>query len=737
MKCSNCGTQLPDDAKFCASCGNRVEIPAPEAIAAVNVEPISEEAVNSEPAEKSEIPAEMTAPTEPVEPPEPIASPEPVAPPVPAPQPEPVIEKKPVWPVSPGQACRQCGNPLKSGAQFCNKCGTKVVASQPSAASAAAIPSAAVQDSYCPRCANRVKPGATFCATCGTRLAAAAAFAPPVQQRQYQQSYPQAPVCQQPASVQQPYGQYYNPYQQAPAKPKKKKGWLVALIIILVIALAGGGTYMLFGKQLRRSLMGPKAAYLEIEGNALKGNAADLIETIVKYGNKDANEKGGFDMSLQLALDATALELDPQISTVFDKLRIKNSMMYDRSGDSPLVYDKLELLSVAEHLVDIELLYGDEQLVIRAPEIFDEYLVTDTTGLADSLDSGDISIGDIDLSEFSSYAGLLTGTGALDLGIDDQELNKTMDKIINTILDHIDTCELKTGQTLTAGTVSATYDLYDMSISKDSAKAMITEILELLQDDQEFYNLYKRIAGTLNGDSESGEYTQEQYQADIQQAIDDIADESNDEGDFTIHQLLYVNSKDEVVGRDLTVIDDTDTTQLHIQYAQPADGNREAYLLALDAETESFSFLADYTVAGDKKTGQATISSMGSDLLTIDFTDFVHVETAESDKILGNFVCTIVDPASISEGMPSQFTLDITESGGETVFKVAVPEMLDLQLNYAEIADRDVQIPSFTDGATRVDISDSTAMEAVMDTEAQDKIIAIMEKLGIDTSEME
>jgi len=260
-------------------------------------------------------------------------------------------------------------------------------------------------------------------------------------------------------------------------------------------------------------------------------------------------------------------------------------MMYDRSGDSPLVYDKLELLSVAEHLVDIELLYGDEQLVIRAPEIFDEYLVTDTTGLADSLDSGDISIGDIDLSEFSSYAGLLTGTGALDLGIDDQELNKTMDKIINTILDHIDTCELKTGQTLTAGTVSATYDLYDMSISKDSAKAMITEILELLQDDQEFYNLYKRIAGTLNGDSESGEYTQEQYQADIQQAIDDIADESNDEGDFTIHQLLYVNSKDEVVGRDLTVIDDTDTTQLHIQYAQPADGSKEAYLMSLDTET--------------------------------------------------------------------------------------------------------------------------------------------------------
>jgi hypothetical protein len=719
MKCSNCGTQLPDDAKFCASCGNRVETPAPEVIPAYNAEPITEEVADNEVVETL---AEMAAP------PELIAQPEPVAPPVPAPQPEPVIEKKPVWPTAASQPCRQCGNPLKSGAQFCNKCGAKV----------AATPLPAAQDSYCPRCANKVKPGVAFCATCGTRLAAAATFTPPVQ-RQYQQPYPQAPVYQQPAPVpvQQPYGQYYNPYQQPPARPKRKKGWLVALIVILVIALAGGGTYMLFGKQLRRSLMGPKATYLEIEGIALRENAADLIETIVKYGNKDANEKGGFNMSLQLALDATALELDPQISTIFERLRIKNSLMYDRSGDSPLVYDKLELLSVTEHLVDIELLYGDEQLVIRVPEIFDEYLVAATADLADTFGSGDISIGDIDLSEFSSYAGLLTGTGALDLGVNEQKLNQTIGKIINILLAHIDTCELKTGQTLTVGTVSATYDLYEMSISKDSARAMITEILELLQDDEEFYNLYKRIAGTINGESDSGEITFEQYQADIQEAIDDIADESNDDGDFTIHQLLYVNSQDEVVGRELTVIDDTDTTQLHIQYAQPVDGRQEAYLLSLDTETESFGILADYIVSGDKKTGQATISSMGSDLLTIDFTDFVHIETDESDKIRGNFICTIVDPASISEDMPAQFTLDISESGGETVFKVAVPEMLDLQLNYAAIADRDVQIPSFTDGATRVDISDSTAMEVVMDSEAQDKIMAIMEKLGIDTSDME
>lgn len=733
MKCSKCGTMLPDDAKFCASCGSRVEAPTTEASVSEAPGPAGAEQADSPQPEVIAIaePIEEAALDETAAEAPPAVNPIIETPPAV----NPVVETPPAAPV-----CRQCGNQLKPGSQFCNKCGTRVSP----AVTAPVLPpvqSATPKDNFCPRCANKVRPDATFCPSCGTRLtpaggqAAGFAAAPQAQPRQTFQQAPPYPVY----AAQPTYSQYPNPYQQAPARPKRKKGWLVALIVILVIVLAGGGTYMLFGKQLRRSVMGPRAAYLEIEGNTLKSNTADLVKTVVKYGNKDTNEKGGFNMDLQLSLDAAALELDPEISTVFEKLRLSNELVFDRTGDSPQVYNKLELLSLTEHLVDIELLYDGDELVIRAPEVFDEYLVTAVSGLEDTFGSSGISIGDIDMSELSSYAGLLTGTGDLDLGIDEKAMNKTTGEVVNIILRHIDECELKKGETLTVGSVSAEYDLYEMSISKESARAMIIEILEFLQHDEEFYNLYSQLSGVFGDEtgSESGELTMEQYQSDIQSAIDDVSDETNDTGDFTIHQLVYVDSADEVVGRILTVIDDTDTTQLKIEYKNPADGNREGYLLAVDTGTETFSFLADYTVSGDRKSGTATLSSMGTDMLTIDFTDYVHEETDESDKILGRFECAIVDPDSITEGMPSEFVIDISEAGGQTVFKVSIPDMLDLNLSLAEIADRDVQIPSFDDGAPRVDLSDSTAMESVMDTEAQDKIMAIMEKLGIDTSGME
>ena len=738
MKCFNCETELPDDAAFCASCGSRVaapmpapeeiaepeEIAAPEEIAEPEEITAPEEAVVLEEAVIPETPVEaeqLGAPEAPVEP-EAVPEPEiPVEAAVPA---APVVAAEPATPVGP--ACAKCRNPLKPGAKFCNVCGSPVSAN----------PSPAPADAFCPRCGGKVKVGAAFCPSCGNRLQAAApqavsAFAPPAQQTQSQyrpQAYPQyAPSPQ--------YAQAPNPYQQPPVR-RKKKGALVAVILILVLAVVGVGVYALFGNQIKKTIMGPRASYLSIDGNALKKETADAVETLVKYGNKSSNEVGGFDMDLQITLDAASLELDPQLTALFENLRIKNSMMYDRSGDMPKVYDNLEILSLSEHLVNVEVLYNNDEMIIRAPEIFEQYLVATADELAGAFGSSGISVGEVDMSQFSALAGLLTGSGGADLGIDEDELNKTTYKIIDIILKHIDTCERTSGETLTAGSVSAEYDLYTMSISKESARAMFIEILETLKTDEEFYNLFSKLSVAFSSEAgvEGTELTFEQYQADIQTAIDEISDETNDTGDFTIHQLVYVNSKDEVVGRDLTVVDDTDATLMHFQYAQPADGSQEAYFIAFESGTDSFEFLADYTIAGGKKTGTALLSSMGTDVLSIDFADYVREETETSDKFFGHFDISIIDAASAAEGMPTEIVLDIKAEGDQTIYDISIPNMLNVHLGYSEIAENEVDIPSFDDG-TRVSLSDSTAMSEVMTADAQAKITAIMEKLGVNTSE--
>lgn len=734
MKCSNCGTELPDDAKFCASCGSRVEKPAAEPVTeaapAAEIEAMTEAEATIVPVAADETPApviETPAPeiAEPVaaEPAdtEPVAAePSAVVQPVQAPQP--VVT--PVAPAEPaGFTCPQCQNPLKPGAQFCGKCGARL--GQP----------AEPRQVFCQRCGNKIKADAVFCPSCGSRQQAGGpspAAAAPVPQAPIQQqaAYPQ--YAQQPAYP--AYGQYPNPYQAAPVKPKKKKGWLVAVIIVLVLAVGGFGVYSLFGRPIKRALLGPKASYLEIEGLALKDEAADAIDTLVKYGNSDTQEKGGIDLDLAVTLDADALQLDPQIASIFERLRINNTLMYDRSGEMPKVYDNLEIKALEEHLANVEILYDNGEMVIRATEIFDEYLVATADDLASMFSGSDISIGDIDMSQLTMLSGLLTGSGAMDLGIDEKNLNKSVSKIVDIILAHIDTCELKSGVTLTAGSVSAKYDCYSMSISKESARQMMIEILELIRDDDEFFNLYQKLSGAFDTSGEGAEITREQYESELQSAIDEVSDTTSDTTDFTIYQDVYVDSKDKVVGRDLKVIDDTDTTLLHIQYAQPANGAEEAYLVMLDDGYESFSFLADYTISGDKKTGTAKISTAGTDVLTVDFQNYIHIETDTSDKILGTFDIKIVDTSSMGEGVPGEFILDISEDGDRTLFSLSIPDMLTVDLGYAEISEKDVSFPSFA-GGTHVSMSDSDALSQVMDADAQEKITAIMEKLGIDMSQ--
>ena len=102
MFCINCGTQLPDSAKFCFACGQKIDVfPKPEA-PAEEVEEVIPESVPEAPVEEPEA-VEAPAPAEPEAPeiqPEAEPEPQPEAPeeqpePAPEPEPEPEIPETP------------------------------------------------------------------------------------------------------------------------------------------------------------------------------------------------------------------------------------------------------------------------------------------------------------------------------------------------------------------------------------------------------------------------------------------------------------------------------------------------------------------------------------------------------------------------------------------------------------------------------------------------------------------
>lgn len=642
---------------------------------------------------------------------------------------------------APAALCGKCRQPLAPGAQFCINCGTPVLS----------VPAAPVQAGpACTQCGAQIQPGTVFCPKCGARQAAAPAYAPPPAAAYAPPpaaSYPAPqPYAQQPYA-QPPYGQpqygqppYANPYagpyaQQMPAgqPPRKKKGLLVALIIILAVLLAGGGIYALFGRTIKRAIMGPKATYLSIEGKALKEQADDLVEDLVAYGNREERpEMGGSIIDVNLELDAEALGMDATTAAAIKNITIKSTMMYDRSGEKPLFYDKLDLLASDEPLMTMEGYYDKDQLVIGFPDILDKALVATSEDI-----SGLLGTAGVDSTQAGTGLSIVSSLTGLDLGIDEAEMKSAMNKIVDIMLDNIDETEFKAGQPLEAGGVSAEYDLYTITIGKESARQMILDILALMREDEQFYNIASQIAAysaTASGSTDS-EMTLDEFQTAIDDMISEVETPDPEEQDFTLVQKLYVDKNDEVFGRDIMITDTDGSTLLHFMLANPVDGSSEAVNILVEAEGSAYEYLSSYQVNEDRKTGTATLTADGSEVMSVSFEDLILVykEDGSMDKILGtlDFSLTIPDTGvETTIPAPTGFSFSGVMDGDRYVMSIGVDKMFSIAVGIEEIAAGDVQLPSY-DPDNLVSVSDTTALGELITPDVQTKLMDIVAQLGL------
>lgn len=594
--------------------------------------------------------------------------------------------------------CTQCQTPLKPGAKFCPACGKSTGSN--------AAPSTVT----CPQCAAAVAPGLSFCPKCGTRLAAGAA---PVYQQQYAPPPQYAPAYQ---------AQAY----PAPAK-RKSKGPLIAIASVLVVLLGIGAYAMLVpNNPIKNALLGPKGTYVAVEANALKTNTADLVSDLAKYGNKSNNEKGGFEVELKVILE-DGLGIDASQAAVYEGIALKNRLLFDRSGETTRVYNRLGLLASDEELMSIDAVYADENLLIGMPGILDKYI----SATAEELQSMMASNG-VDTSMITPYSGMIGSAGNIDLDIDENALKGTFAKMVDIMLANIDTTEKTTGQALTAGGVTAKYDLYTMTVKKESARKMVVEILKMLQNDKAAYDFYTSISDIAASSGGMPVLTMEEYKEELQTAIDDVSDTDNDTGDFNITQLVYVDGSGEVVGRDLTIVDEYDTTLMSFQFAHPVDGSEEAVYYSLDTGSGAMEFTSSYTVSDGKQTGTASLSNAGSEIMTIDFSDLIkqNVGTME-DVQLGKFVVTLSEAgSSMTAGMPSEFVLELSADQNTLVIDLSVTGMAGINLRYTKIEAGDVKIPDLS-GEPTVSVTDQQALSELMTPDVQQKFMDIAAQLGI------
>ncbi|MDD3503990.1 MAG: zinc-ribbon domain-containing protein [Eubacteriales bacterium] len=767
MWCTNCGSQLPDNSVFCSYCGHRQGSPeqADQAISQAGSEDkietadINEELGQTEEQveevanapEASDVPEIPEAPEVPEVPetprvpetaavPEAIATPEvpdlPETPETSAPPETPEVPEVPEV-VSP----------------------TAVVAgSVEAAAKAPEVPEVPEEPKpiFCPQCGKQARPGTVFCTNCGKNLkqktaepsAAAGAYPPPAgpvppaptRPSAAPTAYGQPNLGQQPAPSpygQPPYGQpaaptqygqpvygqpgYNAPPAAQPAKAKKsKKGLAVFLIILVVIIAAGAVTWVFAGRDVMRMIRGPKKSYIAVETKQLREYTADLVEMMIRGGSDDTT--GGRTFDIALDVNGSMLGLDPSLETTIENIQLKNTYMFDQSGSNKM-YNKLDFMVGQEEVLTVEALKDDDQMMLGVPQIIGSYLMGTEQQIEDVMgpESG------IDFSALSTV-GQLAGLG---IDMERKDLEKSLNELTDITVKYIDEAEFEKNVELNVGSVDAVYDTYTVETSGENLRKMMKEILELLRDDPVFYDLFYQLSGINSTEDEMAEFpSQEEWQEELDVMLSDLEDSDEELEEVAIIQTVYLDKKDIIHARYITLIDEMGSTMVDFTFYDEVenDGFYASGFEVIDEYGSMTSVIAEYEKDGEKKTGVLVVNSEGSDMMTVDFQDFESVDVGDETWYTGSASIN-TSPQAVGEAVP---VIDWSGSYEDDRYEIIMgaDEFGSITIGYQIIPAKDADIPSLTDVPV-VSVTDEAALQGLMTEDVMVNMQNVMTSMGI------
>ena len=583
---------------------------------------------------------------------------------------------------------------------------------------------------------------AVFCPSCGFRLKAAAPPPPvvgiphPVAPPPYGQPGVQPPLYAPPPygqpqyappgqypPGQYPVGQYPPGYYSAPAAspPKKKhKGAFVAVLIVLLLVVVGAGSYVVFGDSLRRAVLGTKNAYALIEAKNLKEDFADLVDEMARVGNlNERAAKGGNQVDLQLTLDEAGLGLDAKTAAAIAGITLQNRLQIDQVSGKPVYFNTLGLLVGTEKIMTLDAFTDGASILLGLPEVLASYVKIDPAAMADSVSGGTV--------DPASAANALEALTTLDVSIDRKALEGSLYSVAEILLKHVDKAEFKSGQELSAGGVSASYDMYTISLTNEGAKAMILDILRFAREDKPIYNLVGR-AMALQADGSYEPLPMKDYQANIDELIASIEDTAEPADPSTVISMVsYVDSSENIVGRDIQVFNTDGSEQIRFFYAHPTSGNRSAVMYEVDSDTNPVTFLSAYEVKNDLKTGSASMMSNGSELFRIEYENYNVIEKDGLHYPVGT--ATVLP--STDAGLPVEsIVFDAKMVKTDYLVDLSIPGFGKLSVTYARIPASAIAIPDLSKEPA-VDVTDTEALQGLMTEDAMNRLMAVLEKLGI------
>ena len=363
-------------------------------------------------------------------------------------------------------------------------------------------------------------------------------------------------------------------------------------------------------------------------------------------------------------------------------------------------------------------------MILGLPGILNQYVVTNNTELGSLLES------DSDVSLDQSL-GILSDMMQMDLDIDHDALQVTLYKAIDIVLEHIDSVTFDKKQTLEAGDLSAAYDRYTVTLNSENLRLMMLDILNLVRSDHDVYGLVNGFVQLSAIDPNNVDSVSTVSFSDYQEAIDSAIqnlEDAADEEPFTIIQQLYVDKNDDVAGRDIKIQDENGDTTTWIKFLNPVNDNQEAWLISFVDDTQDIVFSSQYSVRDEKKTGDATLVVDQETVLSATFSEFSLQASDDQTFPLGDVSLSIL--VSPDSGEPLKLDYQGWEDSDRLWMSLTLPQYGALEVGYQELADSDSRIPALDD-TNLVSLEDQDALATLFDENAMEKVMGILEKLGL------
>lgn len=488
-------------------------------------------------------------------------------------------------------------------------------------------------------------------------------------------------------------------------------GAIAVVVIALIAVVVVGATSGVF----KRAFSSPESYYQYVEQKNIDRVVSDVTDY---YGNavdsiNDAdNQQASAEISVQLEDGGRALAgaFAPIDLSWLEKVTLKGDVAVgDEMGAN------LEILLNEDSLATLQYIMDGDTMYVRIPELSQSYL-------------------SLDMAEMMYEYGMPADTQMFDSVYDMYEempeadaLKKVMDRYTSMAINHVTTVEKAKGK-IVLDDITQTCTRLDVTITAQDLADLMLEMIPELQKDEDLEEIIRDLAKMMQTVPEAGYYYDEdtvynEFLDELADLLDEVEEwqqyvDAGYVGEETIDMTIWVNGKDEIVGRTVAFDDET-----LFEYYMPMDG--DDYNLYIAVPSEEIVVSGSGTKTSSVLSGDFDVTVYGEELFTLNVKDFSYSEMKDQ-KWSGTFTFTpseaLLEEADMDIGI-STFALRLNcevkgQDSSSLVLTLmnAQTELVSIAVNAETTSKAEVPTLSSSDQVYNA-IDEDEVMEYLMDAD--------------------